>query len=40
VIRTRVHVVDVPAYQAWLKQQAAGIQQAQAYVQQVNGESG
>ena len=39
VMRTRVHVVDVPTYQAWLAQQAAGIQQAQTYVQQVNGES-
>jgi cytochrome c oxidase subunit 2 len=40
VMRTRVHVVDVPTYQAWLEQQSAGIQQAQSYVQQVNGESG
>ena len=39
VMRTRVRVVDVPTYQAWLQQQAAGIQQAQSYVQQVNGES-
>ena len=38
VMRTRVHVVDVPTYQAWLQQQAAGIQQAQAFVQRVNGE--
>ena len=38
-MRTRVHVVDVPTYQAWLEQQAAGIQQAQQFVQQVNGES-
>jgi heme/copper-type cytochrome/quinol oxidase subunit 2 len=40
VMRTRVHVVDVPTYQAWLQQQAAGIQQAQTFVQQANGESG
>src|SRR5262245_64448525 len=40
VMRTRVHVVDVPTYQAWLEQQAAGIQQAQTFVQQVNGETG
>ena len=39
VMRTRVHVVDVPTYQAWLEQQAAGIQQAQQFVQRVNGES-
>jgi cytochrome c oxidase subunit 2 len=39
VMRTRVHVVDVPTYQAWLEQQAAGIQEAQTFVQQVNGES-
>ncbi|MDX6605664.1 MAG: cytochrome c oxidase subunit [Solirubrobacterales bacterium] len=39
VMRTRVRVVDVPTYQAWLEQQAAGIQQAQTFVQQVNGES-
>jgi heme/copper-type cytochrome/quinol oxidase subunit 2 len=38
VMRTRVHVVDVPTYQAWLEQQAAGIQQAQSFVQQANGE--
>src|SRR4051794_27537120 len=38
-MRTRVRVVDVPTYQAWLEQQAAGIQAAQAFVQQVNGES-
>ena len=38
VMRTRVRVVDVPTYQAWLQQQAQGIQQAQAFVQQVNGE--
>ena len=40
VMRTRVHVVDVPTYQAWLEQQAAGIQEAQTFVQQANGESG
>jgi cytochrome c oxidase subunit II len=39
VMRTRVRVVDVPTYQAWLEQQAAGIQQAQSFVQQANGES-
>ena len=39
VMRTRVRVVDVPTYQAWLQQQAAGIQEAQSFVQQVNGES-
>jgi cytochrome c oxidase subunit 2 len=39
VMRTRVRVVDVPTYQAWLEQQAAGIQAAQSFVQQVNGES-
>jgi len=39
VMRTRVRVVDVPTYQAWLEQQAAGIQQAQTFVQQANGES-
>jgi len=39
VMRTRVHVVDVPTYQAWLEQQAAGIQQAQQFVQRANGES-
>jgi cytochrome c oxidase subunit II len=39
VMRTRVHVVDVPTYQAWLEQQSAGIQQAQSFVQQANGES-
>jgi cytochrome c oxidase subunit 2 len=38
-MRTRVRVVDVPTYQAWLEQQAAGIQAAQTFVQQVNGES-
>jgi heme/copper-type cytochrome/quinol oxidase subunit 2 len=40
VMRTSVHVVDVPTYQAWLEQQAAGIQEAQNFVQQVNGETG
>jgi cytochrome c oxidase subunit II len=39
VMRTRVRVVDVPTYQAWLEQQAAGIQEAQSFVQQANGES-
>ncbi len=38
VMRTRVHVVDVPTYQSWLQQQAAGIQQAQTFVQQANGQ--
>jgi heme/copper-type cytochrome/quinol oxidase subunit 2 len=39
VMRTRVRVVDVPTYQAWLQQQAAGIQEALSFVQRVNGES-
>jgi cytochrome c oxidase subunit 2 len=39
VMRTRVKVVDVPTYQAWLEQQAQGIQEAQSFVQQANGES-
>jgi cytochrome c oxidase subunit II len=39
VMRTQVRVVDVPTYQAWLEQQAAGIQEAQSFVQQANGES-
>ncbi len=39
VMRTRVRVVDVPTYQAWLERQAADIQAAQAFVQKVNGES-
>jgi heme/copper-type cytochrome/quinol oxidase subunit 2 len=39
VMRTRVHVVDVPTYQAWLEEQANGIQEAQTFVQQANGES-
>jgi cytochrome c oxidase subunit 2 len=34
VMRTRVRVVSVPEYQSWLQQQAAGIQEAQAFVQQ------
>jgi cytochrome c oxidase subunit 2 len=38
VMRTRVRVVDVPTYQAWLEQQGADIQSAQQFVQQVNGE--
>jgi cytochrome c oxidase subunit II len=40
VMRTRVHVVDVPTYQAWLEQQAAGIKEAQDFVQKANGETG
>ena len=40
VMRTRVRVVDVPTYQAWLEQQGRDIQEAQSFVQQVNGESG
>src|ERR1700754_2789021 len=40
VMRTQVRVVDVPTYQAWLEQQAAGIQEAQTFVQQANGEAG
>jgi heme/copper-type cytochrome/quinol oxidase subunit 2 len=39
-MRTRVRVVDVPTYQAWLEQQAAGITEAQEFVQQALGESG
>ncbi len=39
VMRTRVRVVDVPTYQAWLEQQAAGISEAQQFVQKANGES-
>jgi cytochrome c oxidase subunit 2 len=39
VMRTEVRVVDVPTYQSWLEQQATGIQQAQQFVQQANGES-
>jgi cytochrome c oxidase subunit 2 len=38
-MRTRVRVVDVPAYQAWLEEQAAGIQEAQSFVQRATGES-
>jgi cytochrome c oxidase subunit II len=38
VMRTEVRVVDVPTYQAWLQQQAAGITQAQQFVQQTLGE--
>jgi heme/copper-type cytochrome/quinol oxidase subunit 2 len=38
-MRTRVRVTDVPTYQSWLEQQAAGIQEAQSFVQQANGES-
>lgn len=37
-MRTRVTVVEVPAYEAWLEEQAAGIQEAQAYVQERNAE--
>jgi heme/copper-type cytochrome/quinol oxidase subunit 2 len=40
VMRTSVRVVDVPTYQAWLEQQAAGIDEAQKFVQTVNGETG
>ena len=40
VMRTRVRVVDVPTYQSWLEQQGADIQEAQSFVQQVNGETG
>jgi heme/copper-type cytochrome/quinol oxidase subunit 2 len=39
-MRTRVRVVDVPTYQSWLEQQGKDIQEAQTFVQQVNGESG
>jgi len=39
-MRTSVRVVDVPTYQAWLDQQAAGIQAAQTFVQRANGETG
>jgi cytochrome c oxidase subunit II len=38
-MRTRVSVVDVPTYQAWLEEQAAGIQEAQSFVQRATGES-
>ena len=40
VMRTRVRVVDVPTYQSWLEQQAAGITEAQNFVQQALGETG
>jgi heme/copper-type cytochrome/quinol oxidase subunit 2 len=40
VMRTRVRVVDVPTYQAWLEQQAAGIKEAQDFVQNALGEAG
>ncbi|MGH2955794.1 MAG: hypothetical protein ACRDL6_02220 [Solirubrobacterales bacterium] len=33
-MRTRVRIVDVPTYEAWLEEQAAGIQEAQAFVQE------
>jgi cytochrome c oxidase subunit II len=39
VMRTRVRVVNVPTYQAWLEEQAAGIQEAQEFVQQATGAS-
>ena len=39
VMRTRVRVVDVPTYQAWLEEQAAGIQEAQSFVQRATGAS-
>jgi cytochrome c oxidase subunit 2 len=39
-MRTRVRVVDVPTYQAWLEQQAAGIDEAQKFVQTALGEAG
>jgi cytochrome c oxidase subunit II len=39
-MRTRVRVVDVPTYQAWLEQQARDIQGAQNFVQQALGEAG
>lgn len=39
VMRTRVQVVDVPTYQAWLEEQAAGIQEAQSFVQRATGAS-
>jgi cytochrome c oxidase subunit 2 len=38
-MRTRVTVVDVPTFQAWLEEQAAGIQEAQTFVQERNAES-
>jgi cytochrome c oxidase subunit 2 len=39
-MRTRVRVVDVPTYQAWLERQARDIQGAQNFVQQALGEAG
>jgi cytochrome c oxidase subunit II len=39
VMRTRVRAVNVPTYQAWLEEQAAGIQEAQEFVQQATGAS-
>jgi len=33
-MRTRVRALTVPAYEAWLEEQATGIQEAQAFVQQ------
>jgi heme/copper-type cytochrome/quinol oxidase subunit 2 len=33
-MRTRVRVVPVTEYQQWLEDQAAGIQEAQAFVQE------
>jgi cytochrome c oxidase subunit 2 len=38
VMRTRVRVVDVPTYQSWLEQQAAGIREAQGFVSNALGE--
>jgi heme/copper-type cytochrome/quinol oxidase subunit 2 len=38
VMRTEVKVVDVPEYTSWLENQAKGIQEAQSFVQQANGE--
>jgi cytochrome c oxidase subunit 2 len=37
-MRTEVRAVSVPEYEAWLEEQAAGIQEAQAFVQQALGE--
>jgi cytochrome c oxidase subunit 2 len=34
VMRTRVRVLPVPEYEAWLEEQATGIQEAQAFVQE------
>jgi heme/copper-type cytochrome/quinol oxidase subunit 2 len=39
-MRTRVRVVEVPEYQAWLEQQGSDIQEAQNFVQQALGETG